>query len=84
MNITEIASVAVVLTATLTLYIQLRRLRASLNPRRFAQVVILLYVVAINIMALTTTDIYILRSGILSKIGVLFLLLTVMLDKGDC
>lgn len=84
MNTADMTRVVIILMATLTIYVQLRRLRDSLLTRRFAQVIVLIYFVFVNLSALTTTDVYILRSGILTNIGVLFLLVTVMLDRGDC
>lgn len=76
-------SIAVVLVAAYAMHSQFQIMKRDLRPRRFAQVIMLLYFVIINLMALTTSDIYLLRSGILSKVGVIILLITVILDKGE-
>lgn len=77
-------SMTIIGVSIVALYVQLKRLGQTLRPRRFVQVVTLVYFICINILALTTTDLELVRTGILSRIGVIILLFTVILDKGDC
>lgn len=83
MSAADWLSIAVVLVAAYAMHSQFQIMKRDLRPRRFAQVIMLLYFVIINLMALTTSDNYLLRSGILSKAGVIILLITIILDKGE-
>jgi uncharacterized membrane protein len=64
--------------------VQIKRLNTSLAPRRFLQVAGLMYFVVIYLVTLTPDPGYLILSGVMTKIGVSVLLLTLIMDKGDC
>lgn len=79
-------SLAVVLASLVALIVQVRHVRHHPVLRRVVMIVGLAYFAVIYSLAAlpaNSTD-YLIRSGILTRLGVLFLLVTLTLDKGDC